>query len=99
MNPYEHKTFKHPFNIDNVKIDINPSNGGLCSFFYYNGRQYFADLADIMLIGTECMIFHSCDREVTDYMELYCKRGVEVTDDNLRACILEFVEQLAEEEK
>lgn len=99
MNPYEHKTFKHPFSIDDVKVETNPNNGGLCSYFDYNGRQYFADLTDIMLIGTECMIFNSHDREVTNWSELYCKRGLDVTDDILRACILEFVEQLDEEEK
>lgn len=55
---------------------------------------FYADLCDVFFLGeTECMIFHSKDKQVTSWSELYCKRGLPVTREALEECIREFIQQ------
>jgi len=90
-----------------LNIEYNPKNDGYCCVFEHNGKQYYADVCDldrtILLacsgFGTECMIFAYADGQVTNWTELYCKRGVEVSPEGLRVCIEEFVEQLEDDLK
>lgn len=78
-----------------IRIDFNPRNFGIYTFFEYNGEEYYADLCDIgHSIGTECMIFASKGHQVTNWGELYCKRGIPVTANALRECVDEFIKQL-----
>lgn len=79
--------------IEKIKIERNESNGGLCAFFEMDGEQYWADLANVMYVGTECMIFPAKDGEVTSWHEEYCNRGMPITEQALRDCILEFAEE------
>ena len=82
-----------------LNIEYNPRNDGYCCIFEYNGKQYFADVCEIdrtnaFGLPSECMIFASADGQVTDWNELYCKRGVEVSPEGLRDCIEVFVDTL-----
>jgi len=81
-------------------IKINEGNAGLCAKVPYNGRVYFADLCSLIFLGTtECMIFDITKEGqlcLSNANELYCKRGIPVTEDSLTACIDEFLASLAE---
>ena len=79
--------------IENIKIERNEGNGGLCAFFEMDGKQYWADLANVMHVGTECMIFPAKDGEVTSWHEEYCNRGMPITEQALLDCIQEFAEE------
>lgn len=79
--------------IAKIKIERNTGNGGFCAFFDLAGQQYWADLTNIEYVGTECMIFPSKDGEVTSWSYEYCNRGIPLTEQALRDCILEFVEE------
>lgn len=62
--------------------------------FCFNGKYYWADLNTISKYEpeTECMIFPSDENGcVTDWTEVYCRRGIDVTRKNLLECIHEFV--------
>ena len=82
-----------------MKLDIqtNPNNGGLYCFFKHGGREYFADLCFLRYHyepETECIIFAAKDRQVTSWSDLYCRRGLAVTEENLAACVKEFIQGL-----
>lgn len=80
-----------------LNIKRNPATGGFYCFFDHEGQQYYADLSFTFDAGEECMIFPSKDEKVTDWWELYAKRGISVTEDNLRICVEEFISELKEE--
>ena len=76
-----------------LNIERNPRIGGLYCFFEYDGHEFYADLC-IPLIGgcgSECMIFCSKDKQVTDWHELYCRRGIPITKEALTECVKEFI--------
>lgn len=82
-----------------LKIKINPANGGLYCFFEYNGQEYAADLCLIPYTEyTECMVFAAKDGKVTNWGDLYCKRNIPVTKEALRECVIEFIEKLKSKE-
>lgn len=62
-------------------------------FFGYNGKHYYADLTMIPFCRSECMIFEVKDGNI-DWSELYCKRGIPVTEKELIKCIKEFCKEL-----
>ena len=74
-----------------LKIELNTANGGRCCFFEHDGHEFFADLCHTFDYGTECMIFSSKDKQVTNWLELYCKRDIRICDESLRACVEEFI--------
>lgn len=79
-------------NKEQFTIDFNPRTGGVYCFFEHDGNEFYADLCDLFFLGeTECMIFHSKDKQVTNLSELYCKRGIPVTKESLEKCIREFI--------
>ena len=78
--------------IDNLKIELNEANGGLCAVFEWDGQEYFADLCVVPAVNfTECEIFPSKDGQVTDWGELYCRRDIPVTEAQLKECVEEFL--------
>lgn len=77
-----------------LNIQKNLGNQGLYCFFNHNGKEYYADLCFVSFIGSECMIFHSENEQVTSWSELYCKRGIPITPESLRECVEEFVATL-----
>lgn len=83
--------------METLIIGPNPRNGGYYSIFNVGDKAFYADICELHLIPTECMIFSYHDGKVTDWHELYCKRGLPVTEESLRQCIGEFIEQLKEE--
>lgn len=89
--------------MEELKIEKNYHNGGLCCVFTHGGQEYFADLCVLPFVHqrifhrvTECMIFKIVDGQVTlsNASPLYCKHDIDVTEENLRACITEFIESL-----
>lgn len=64
--------------------------------FFFNGKYYWADLNTFLDMETECMIFESDKRgKVTDWNEVYCRRNIDVTRENLLKCINEFKREMA----
>lgn len=55
-------------------------------YFTYNGTNYYASLCYTPDHGNECMIFPESSWE-----EVYQKNGIAISEDNLIACIEEFV--------
>ena len=83
-----------------IESGYNPWTGGYYAFFEHEGRQYYADLCFLQYnidSDSECMIFHSAEKLVIDWSELYCKRGISVSPEMLRKCIDEFINNLGEE--
>lgn len=71
------------------------------SFLLY-GEYYWADLNSLYIsdLKTECMIFESNENgEVTNWSEVYCRRNIDVTRENLLKCINEFIHEQEKEEK
>ena len=78
-----------------LNIKYNERNDGYYCIFSHDGKEYYADVCELSCgLPSECMIFAYADGQVTDWSELYCKRGVEVSPEGLRECIEEFVAQL-----
>ena len=78
-------------------IERNYYNNGLCCVFEHDGQEYYADLCLVPYADyTECMIFKSENGQLTlkNARDLYCKRGLEVTEENLLACIEEFINDI-----
>lgn len=81
-----------------LKIERNPINGGYCCTFEHDGYEFYADICDLGFdLPTECMIFNSSNGQVTNWRDLYCRRGVPVTENGLTECIKEFIKQYDEE--
>ena len=81
-------------NKEQFTIKENPMTCGFYAFFTHDGNEFYADLCYLLYMGeTECMIFHSKDKQVTSWSELYCKRGIPVTRQALEECIREFIQQ------
>jgi hypothetical protein len=79
-----------------LNIEYNPMNDGYNCIFSHDGMEYYADVCELKnCLPSECMIFAYADGQVTDWGELYCERGVEVSPEGLRVCIEEFVGGLA----
>ena len=80
-----------------IESGYNQRTGGYYAFFEHNGAEYYADLCYIpgaIDFVTECMIFASKDKQVTNWHDLYCKRGIPVTESALLDCINEFINAL-----
>ena len=78
-------------------IQRNYYNGGWACIFKHNEQEYFADLCLVPFADyTECMIFKSEGGQLTmkNAKDLYCKRDIDVTKENLVACIEEFINEL-----
>lgn len=68
--------------------------------FFLDGKYYWADLNTFYDLETECMIFKSNKNgNVTDWTEVYCRRNIDVTRENLLKCINEFICEQEKEEK
>lgn len=68
--------------------------------FIIKGKYYWADLNTFSDLETECMIFESNQNgEVTNWSEVYCRRNIDVTRENLLKCINEFIREQENEEK
>ena len=76
-----------------IEKGYNPRTDGYYAFFEHNGYEFYADLCLTWDAGNECMIFASKDKQVTSWRELYCKRGIPVTEESLLRCIDEFINQ------
>lgn len=84
--------------VDNLKIELNEANGGLCAVFEWDGQEYFADLCVAPAVNfTECEIFQSKDGQVTNWGELYCRRDIPVTEEQLKKCVEEFINEQKED--
>lgn len=80
-----------------IESGFNPQTSGVYAFFEHNVNEYYADLCLLSYCydnETECMIFASKDKQVTNWGELYCKRDIPVTEESLLRCIEEFVNTL-----
>ena len=75
-----------------MDYDVRYDDGGYCCHFSHGKKKYYADLRDTYDHGNECMIF----RDGT-WNDLYCRRWIPVTKEQLISCIEEFVRM--EEEK
>lgn len=75
----------------NIKIESNISNEGLCADFFKNGKKYYADIAYVPFVGTECMIFPYKEDGKIDWNNVYCRRDIPVTEESLVDCITEFM--------
>lgn len=65
--------------------------------FFIKGKYYWADLNTFRDLETECMIFESNENgEVTNWSEVYCRRNIDVTRENLLKCIDEFKREMEE---
>jgi hypothetical protein len=67
--------------------------------FSLKGKYYWADLNTLSVsdLQTECMIFESNENgEVTNWSEVYCRRNIDVTRENLLKCINEFKREMEE---
>jgi hypothetical protein len=62
--------------------------------FEHAGEKYFADLRYTYDCGNECMIFRE-----GEWGELYCRRRIPTTEEQLIECIEEFVAGLEAEEE
>lgn len=78
--------------IKDLKIERNHTNGGLWPTFKIGGKEFAADICDVLGAYVECMIFPSKNGKVTSWGELYCNRNVNVTEKDLIRCINEFAE-------
>lgn len=81
-----------------LNIERNPDNGGFCCKFRHNGKEYFADLCLVPYSDyTECMVFDLKGEDqltVGNSHELYCKRDIPVTEEQLTKCVEEFIRSL-----
>lgn len=77
-----------------IEKGYNPRTGGYYAFFEHDGYEFYADLSYTFDAAEECMIFASKDKQVTSWRDLYCKRGIPVTESDLLDCIEEFVTSL-----
>lgn len=67
------------------------------TFFLY-GNYYWADLNTLPDLKNECMIFESNRKgKVTNWCEVYCRRNIDVTRENLLKCIDEFKREIEEQ--
>lgn len=67
-----------------VEIFSNNNN------WYYASLRYLADFAGYT--GSECMIFPSNKNgKVNKWRDVYCKRGIPVSEASLKECISEFI--------
>lgn len=65
--------------------------------FVIKDKYYWADLNTFSDLETECMIFESNENgEVTNWNEVYCRRNIDVTRENLLKCINEFKREMEE---
>lgn len=65
--------------------------------FFLKGEYYWADLNTFRDLDTECMIYKANKNgEVTNWTEVYCRRNIDVTRENLLKCIDEFKTELEE---
>lgn len=59
--------------------------------FEHDGKWYWADLKPVRFVGNECMIFRANRKgEVIDWLEVYCKRNIDVNEEQLMACVQDF---------
>ena len=76
----------------NLNIEPNIRTGGYFCRFTHDGRKYFASLCVVMGGFTECMVFYD-----GDWGDLYCRRYIPVTPEQLESCIKEFVTSLGDD--
>lgn len=76
----------------NYKIKINPQTGGYYAFFNHDGFEFYADLSLVPEGFSECMIFHSENKQVTSWRDLYCKINIPISEESLKECIKEFID-------
>lgn len=78
----------------NIKITHSTERKAISAIFSVGDNWFYADVANLPYIGNECEIFKA-DKEwnVTDWIELYCNRDVEVSESFLLRCIKEFCEE------
>ncbi|MCQ2957282.1 MAG: hypothetical protein MJ180_00095 [Candidatus Gastranaerophilales bacterium] len=97
-----------------LEIKKSPTNRGLCCYFEYKNKKYYADLCELpsyhtiftclsictaqATSGTECMIFEIKNGEIDFSEDLYCRTGIEVTQENIKECIEDFIKSLESEE-
>lgn len=92
-------TKEKPFNLANLYIENNPHTNGLCCFFHSRGKDYYASIINLELLGTtECMIFNAKGRQVHEWRDLYCKHGLPLCEESLKGCVREFLEAWDERE-
>lgn len=73
-------------------IEINPINFGYCCIFDAFDKTWYADICRTYSGYNECMIF-LYDKEhnqVANWRDVYCKRGLKVSEKSLISCIEEF---------
>ena len=78
-------------NKEQFTIKENPRTCGFYAFFTHDGFEFYDDLCLVPEGFNECMIFHSENKQVVSWHELYCKRGIPVTKESLEKCIREFI--------
>ena len=77
-----------------MNIKRNVINGGLYTVVEKGGQHYIFDLAYTFDHGVECMAF-KCDEDghVSSYEEVYVSFPRTVSEQNLEACVNEFLAQ------
>lgn len=93
-------------------IEPNEGNGGRQCYFSHKGKDYWADMTDfgnealvkettkeILGYDVEVMIFPANGREIESYSDLACYRTSQdnFTDEYLKECITEFMEDIDHE--
>jgi hypothetical protein len=78
--------------VESIKVELRESelNSGLCCDFKVDQDSYYADLANLPWIGTECMIFEKAGDEI-QWDGLYCRRDIPYSQNSLLECITEFI--------
>ena len=79
-------------------VSLDPAEGflgiGWRAIIQIGRLFYMLDLRDTLDAGTERMAF-KCNAagHVTNWHELYCRRGLPVSSDSLMDCLREFAEE------
>ena len=72
------------------KVEVNKKTGGVCCDFEHEGKKYWADLSYVPFDGNECMIFAREEDGSINWGDLFCRRGIPVTEEALIQCIEDF---------
>lgn len=73
-------------------VEVGRDFRGFSCFFNLNGQEYLADISlSVHDHEVECMIFKSECRQVSDWYEDFCRRGLPFTVDSLVECVNQFI--------
>ena len=77
-----------------LRILDNEETRGLCCYFSYKNKQYYASIIFDVHTGVECAIFPTFDDVVTSWDPLYLNNNISFDSKHFRECIFEFLSNL-----